>query len=71
MTVTLHLQPLSGRTCPGQRIKISLISTRSPQPIHWMTAGRAVAGAGLQLESRAGLTTLVNFYHSLEETTQL
>jgi hypothetical protein len=71
VTVSIvHWQPLSGRT--EQRIKISLISTRSP---HWMTApGRAVGGAGLQ--SRAGLTTLENYnplenYYPLEETIQL
>ena len=48
----------------GQRLRISLISTRSPQPIHRVIAvGRrwGRAGAGVQLESRAGLKTLGNF----------
>ena len=53
--------PLSDRT--GQRLRINHMSTRSPQSIHWVTVvglRRARAGAGLQ--SRAGWTTLVNFY---------
>jgi hypothetical protein len=48
----------------GQRLRISLISTQSPQPIHQVIAvgrlwGRACAG--VQLESQAGLTKLANF----------
>jgi hypothetical protein len=52
-----------------QRLRISLISTRCPQPIHRVIAvGRrwGRAGAGVQLESREGLKTLANFCECLE-----
>ena len=47
-----------------QRFRISLISTRCPQPIHRVIAvGRrwGRAGAGVRLESRTSLKTLANF----------
>ena len=37
------------------------MSTGSPQSIHWVTVVGRRAGAGL-VQSRAGWTTLVNFY---------
>ena len=59
-------QPRSGQT--GQRLRICLISIRSPQPAVGRRWGRA--GAGQQ--SRAGLTTLLNFYFGkVEETIRL
>ena len=47
-----------GRT--GQRLRISLISTRIPQPIHRVTTAlrQRSGGGGAGLQSRAGLTTL-------------